>query len=267
MQPMLATLPTSDVGTLVVLGAIYGVAGIFSGLSGFGFSAIGCLSLIALPPQLAIALLMALSLVTQASSFTSLWPELREHLLPLIRRDGVLPYVAGGVLGLPIGLGVLEVFRAADLLVGLGFLLMAYSVWSLAKPAALVLDSGAQGLQSAVLVGVVGGVVGGFSAFPGSALVVWNGLVGTSKARGRALTQPYILVMQIAGLALLLGLRPQVFGGPFLTLFVAALPVALLGNFLGVSIFHRTGDLGYRKVTLVALGLAGLGLVFKVAVG
>jgi len=265
MQQMLATLPTGDVGSLVMLGAIYGLAAIFSGLSGFGFSAIGCLSLIALPPQLAIAVLMALSLVTQTSSFASLWPELREHLLPMSRRDGVLPYLAGGVLGLPIGLGALEVFRASELLVGLGVLLMSYSIWSLAKPAALVLDGGAQGLQSAVLVGVVGGIVGGFSAFPGSALVVWNGLVGTSKERGRALTQPYILFMQIAGLALFLGLHPQVFGGPFLSLFVAALPVALLGNCLGVSIFHRTGDLGYRKVTLVALGLAGLGLVFKVA--
>lgn len=263
MQQMLAALPTSDVGSLIMLGAIYGLAGIVSGLSGFGFSAIGCLSLIALPPQLAIAMLMALSLATQTSSFTTLWPALRGHLLPLSRRDGVLPYMAGGVLGLPIGLGVLEVFRASELLVGLGVLLVSYSVWSLAKPAALVLESGAHRLKSAVLVGVVGGVVGGFSAFPGSALVVWNGLVGTSKERGRALTQPYILFMQIAGLALLLGLRPQVFGGPFLTLFVAALPVALLGNRLGVSIFHRTGDLGYRKITLVTLGLAGLGLILK----
>lgn len=265
MQHLLSTLPVSDVRSLVMLGTIYGMAAIFSGLSGFGFSAIGCLSLITLPPQLAVAVLMALSLVTQTWSFASLWPELRGHLLPVGRRDGVLPYLAGGVLGLPIGLVVLESLPASELMVGLGFLLMIYAVWSLAKPAKLSLDGGARGLQSAVLVGLAGGIVGGFSAFPGSALVVWNGLVGASKERGRALTQPYILFMQIAGLALLLDMHPQVFGRPFLTLFVAAVPAALLGNRLGVSIFRRTGDLGYRKVTLAALGLAGLGLLFKVA--
>lgn len=249
----------------LLLAAIYAVAAVFSGLSGFGFSAIGCLSLLVLPPRLGVTTLMALSLVTQLSSFGSLRGELRRHVGPWRHRDGVLPYLVGGTVGMPIGLAILGTFDARRLTTGLGLLLIAYAAWSLFKPATLRLDDRAPSLRRSFLVGAAGGVVGGFSAFPGSALVVWNGLVGASKERGRALTQPFILWTQIVGLAMSLATRPQLFGRPFWQLFFAALPAALLGNRLGVAIYRRTGDVGYRRITFVALGVSGLGLLLKVA--
>jgi uncharacterized membrane protein YfcA len=249
---------------LAALAGIYSTAAVFSGLSGFGFSAIGCLSLLVLPPQLGIALLMALSLATQASSFGSLWPELRQHALPWSRRDGVVPYLAGGTLGMPAGLAVLSLLGARELTVALGLLLVAYAGWSLLKPAALRLGDTRPSRWRSFLVGAVGGVVGGFSAFPGSALVVWNGLVGVSKEQGRALTQPFILWMQVVGLVLVTVMRPRLFDAAFWLVFAAALPAALLGNALGVAIYRRTGDVGYRRITFAALGLTGAGLVLKV---
>jgi len=251
-------------GVLLTLGLIYLTASIFSGLSGFGFSAIGCLSLLVLPPQRGVAMLMALSLVTQASSFRKLWPELSRHALPWRRRDGVLPYLAGGTLGVPIGLAILAALGARELTVALGLLLIAYSAWSL-------LDGGQGRLRNPVpthwrsfLVGAIGGVIGGFSAFPGSALVVWNGLRGAGKEEGRALTQPFILWMQIVGVALFAATRPRLFDASFWTILTPALPTALLGNSLGVAIYKATGDLGYRRITLAALGLSGGGLIAKV---
>lgn len=247
----------------LALAAIYATAAVFSGLSGFGFSAIGCLSLIVLPPSVGVALLMTLSLLTQAASFGSLWRELRSHVGHWTRCDGVVPYLAGGTAGMPIGLAILAAFGARDLTASLGVLLVAYATWSLMKPATLRLRPSAPSRRRSFLVGAAGGIVGGFSAFPGSALVVWNGLVGLGKEEGRALTQPFILWMQAVGLGLLLATRPQLFDHIFWSVLLATAPVALLGNLLGVAIYRRTGDVGYRTITLLALGVSGLGLLLK----
>jgi hypothetical protein len=53
------------------------------------------------------------------------------------------------------------------------------------------------GWKPAAAVGAAGGIIGGFSAFPGAMPVVYMGLRGLSKAETRAITQPYILVDQI----------------------------------------------------------------------
>ena len=248
----------------MALYVLYAAAGVFSGLSGFGFAAIGSLSLLVLPASLAVPILMGLSLVTQAASLSSLWAEMRVER-PWRWRGGVMPYLAGGTAGMPFGLWILARTRADVLTAALGALLMAYATWLLVKPAAAALKIRQPSGRYSFLVGAVGGVVGGFSAFPGSAIVVWNGLTGATKQEGRALTQPFILWMQIVGIALMVATRPFLFGQPFWSLFVGAAPVALVGNLLGVGIYRKTGDVGYRQVTLVALGAAGAGLLFKVA--
>ena len=148
---------------------------------------------------------------------------------------------------------------------GLGLLLVGYAAWSLRAPARAAMAVPASSLRSAMLVGAVGGVVGGFAAFPGSALVIWNGVVGRTKEQSRALTQPYILCMQVVALVLLAALQPALFGTTFWTLLMVALPGTLIGNQLGVAVYRRTGDMGYRRITLFMLGLAGAGLLLKLA--
>ncbi len=245
--------------------AIYAAAAVFSGWSGFGFSAIGALSLVILPPKLGVPLLMLLSLAAQALSFGSLAHELRPHAGARGWRHGALPYILGGVLGLPVGLAILALLGERPLLTGLGVLLLAYAAWSLYKPACAVLAAPLPSLRSAMLVGAAGGVVGGFAAFPGSALVVWNGVVGRTSEQSRALTQPYIVFMQTVALVLLVVLRPQTFDTTFWAVLAMALPGTLLGNQLGVALYRRTGDGGHRRLTLTVLGLAGAGLLLKVA--
>ena len=59
---------------IAALMAILFSAGVMSGLSGFGFSAIGALSLLLLKPTLAVPLLMALSTINQLLSLEQLLP-------------------------------------------------------------------------------------------------------------------------------------------------------------------------------------------------
>jgi uncharacterized membrane protein YfcA len=259
-----SAVTTSAVAPLAVLAAIYGVAAVLSGLSGFGFSAIGCLSFAVLTPELAVAMLMGLSLLTQASGAAVLWGDLRCHMTPWQRRDGVMPYLAGGIAGMPIGLALLSGLALQQLKVGLGVMLIGYATWSLLR-APTARRSAEPNAARSFFIGAAGGVVGGFSAFPGSALVVWNAISGVGKDQGRALTQAFILSMQIVGLCLLLARHPALFGSAFWVLFLAAAPVALLGNRIGLAIYRRTGDIGYRRITLAALGTAGFGLLLQLA--
>lgn len=265
MPTFIEILLLAETSSLPLLAAIYAVSAVFSGLSGFGFSAIGALSLVMLPPQLGVPVLMGLSLASQLLSCGSLARELRPHVGAWHRRDGVMPYLVGGMVGLPIGLLILSSLNAQPLMIGLGLLLLAYASWSLLSPLQAARPATASSLRNAMLVGVAGGVAGGFAAFPGSALVIWNGIVGRTKEQSRALTQPYILFMQTAALLLLAALHPQLFDAKFWTVFTVALPGTLMGNQLGVAVYRRTGDLGYRRITLIVLGVAGTGLLLKVA--
>ena len=270
LQPsvLLATATWFELNATASLGwlaLIYVFAGIVSGFSGFGFSAIGALSLIYLPPTLAISLLMMLSLGTQAMSSISLRHEMQEHFRPWYRADGVIPYCVGGTLGMPMGIQIMLLAGTKALMFVLGLTLVAYSAYSLWKPDKLQIRS-AGSWRSSVLVGACGGVVGGFSAFPGSVIVIWNSLKGVPKEKGRALTQPFILFMQLVGLALIWATQPEVFSGEFWTLFSIMLPLALLGSVAGIAIYRKTSQLNYRSFTFALLGLSGLGLLAKSAI-
>ena len=256
-------MSTDPALTLALLGCIYAGSSIFSGLSGFGFSALGSLSLFLLPPAQGVALLMALSLITQTASLLALRRELFSGQSITANARKVGPLLAGGAIGMPFGLMALAHLKVTQLLVALGLFLMAYAIYAFWSPKQGVLKHQAPKLWQATGVGAIGGLIGGFSAFPSAALVVWNGLRGCGKAESRALTQPYILFMQIIGLTLLCLHRPTTFTPDFWQIFLPAAPLALLGNRVGVGLYKRTGDKGYRQIALAALGLSGLGLVVK----
>ena len=181
---------------------------------------------------------MLLSVFTQALSLGSLRDEMRACNAGWQR--GFLPYAAGAFLGLPLGSKILARAPAHALVLSLGSLLVAYSLYSICKP-----------------------IVGGFSAFPGSALVVWNGLKNVSKVEARALTQPFILVMQLIALAFLACSRPALFDARLWSLFAMAMPIAWVGNRAGLAIYKRASEVNFRMLTLAALGVSGLSLVLK----
>lgn len=245
--------------------AVFFLAAFMSGLSGFGFSAIGCLCLVVLSPAQAIPLLMALSLITQAQSFRALYAELSKHR-PSKTSDGVTPYIVGGVIGLMVGTPLLAIVPVNRLIPAVGVFLIGYCLYSLYKPKSLKIDVKSSNFIRSVAIGSFGGFIGSFSGFPGSALVVWNGLIGATKEQSRALTQPFILALQIVGLTMAAVIRPEVFDGNLGRLLLYCTPIALLGNQLGVSAFRAIkNDNLFGKITLLSLGLTGGGLLLRMA--
>src|SRR5260370_17739218 len=103
-----------------------------SGLSGFGFSAIGALCLWLLPPKLGVPLLMTLSAANQLMSLG----QLKADMGPIGEwwPDGPAPYLLGGLVGVPIGLAILHSLPTSPFVaIFCGFLLLL-SPFSLLKP-------------------------------------------------------------------------------------------------------------------------------------
>ncbi len=178
---------------LTVLIPILGLAGFVSGLAGFAFSGAAAVILLVLPPQEAVPLLICLSIANQTVSVSLLW----RHMRILPGADGAevaLPYLLGGLLGAPVGLELLYRLPASTMSNLFGGLLILFALVMLALP--VLPRIAATGSVSAILTGWLGGVVGGFSAFPGAIPAVFLALRRTSKTETRGALQPYLLGMQ-----------------------------------------------------------------------
>jgi hypothetical protein len=114
-------------------------------------------------------------------------------------------------------------------------------------------------------VGMVGGVIGGFTAFPGAAVVVWSGLRRLSKQESRSIVQPYILGLQLVSLAMLSVQHPETFDHVYWTLLAITVPVVLPCTLLGVNLYKSLSDINFRRVTFMLLGTSGVGLLVKAA--
>jgi uncharacterized protein len=249
-------------GTIAALVLILSLSAITSGLSGFGFSAIGALCLWLLPPKLGVPLLMTLSSANQLMSLRQLKADLRPW--PEWWPDGPAPYLLGGFVGVPVGLTILHSLPTFTLMAIFGGFLIIYATYSMLKPETLHVPRRSSWRVS-VLVGMVGGVIGGFTAFPGAAVVVWSGLRRLPKRESRSIVQPYILGLQLVSLAMLAVEHPETFGRTYWALLLITVPIVLPCTLLGVHLYKSLSDVNFRRITFMLLGTSGLGLLIKAA--
>ena len=245
--------------TLVGLAFVIAASGFVSGLSGFGFSAIGAFTLWLLPPVKAIPLLMALSTVNQLMSMH----ELRSNFdfQEFTSSTGPIPYIIGGIIGIPAGLWVLSSLDAAIVSALFGAILISYSLWTMAKPVQLIKFK--QSPLRSGLIGWLGGAIGGFTAFPGCAVVIWSGLVGKNKSEQRTVVQPFILSMQLISLISLAVYSPEKFDLEFFTILLPLVAIALPFTKFGVAVFHKISDANFKQATQGLLLVSGVALLAK----
>ena len=226
---------------------------------GLCISAVAACILWLLPPLQAVPLIMLLSVCNQLVSVGALRREIVLRSTP--EREGALAYIAGGFVGAPIGLGLLQVLPMRLFAGGLGLFLIIYSALVLLKPDRLRIRL--SGWKPAMAVGAAGGVVGGFSAFPGSIPVVYLGLRGLSKSDCRNVTQPYILALQLISLGILALTRSSIFNMQFWLLWALALPAVLLGTSIGLTLYRRFSEVNFRRAVLILLMVSGVSLIAK----
>ena len=210
------------------------LAALVSSIAGFAFSAICGAMLFHLidQPVEAVQIMMVCSVGGQA---LMVW-----HLRHNIDWRTLAPFVLGAVIGLPIGVHILlhtptEVFTRI-----IGAFIALYAIVTILRRPVVVAR------QHAVfdaIAGVLGGVTGGMAAFPGAFVTVWCGLKGWSKERQRGVYQPFILLVQIAAIALIAtpGLQ-HAHGRSFDFAGIEYLPAMFGGCVFGMGVFRKLND-------------------------
>ena len=231
------------------------IAATLSSIGGFAFSAIcGAFLFQFLRPIEAVHLMIVCSIALQLLSVVSLRNSIDWRLLSR--------FLLGGLISLPLGIYLLTVLDAELYIRIIGGFLVAYGMFMLFRPA---LTLRFQRDWADVLVGAVGGVTGGFAAFPGAFVTIWCSLKGWDKAHQRGVYQPFILLMQFAALAILAvhAGGPLHAATPTMAEFAPLIfvPAALLGTWCGLGWYRRLSDAQFAKVVNLLLIAAGFGLI------
>ena len=244
----LATAPHVTATLGVTLLSMF-VGSLAAGLAGFAFSAIaGAILFHWLAPLEAVPLLLACSITTQLFSISRLWSSMQWQQC--------LPYLAGGIAGIPLGAHMLAGFSPHSFAAGFGVFLSCCSSYMLLRPE-FALRGG--GRIAEIAAGFAGGITGGATAMPGAFPTIWCNLRGLSKVQQRGIVQPFILLMQIATLVYFS--RLGILASATWTTFLWCLPAVIGGTSLGLWLFHRVDDAKFRRLVLLFLLVSGATLI------
>ncbi|KRC70786.1 Sulfite exporter TauE/SafE [compost metagenome] len=238
----------SSLYVLVVVGAM--AAGFVQGLSGFGFGMVA-MSFWAwtVDPKLAAALAVFGALTGQLlAAFTVRRGFAAAHLLP---------FIAGGLLGIPLGVLLLP---HLDPLIFKAFIGGLLAIWCPVMLFAARLPRITVGGKAADgVVGAIGGVMGGIGGFTGVIPTLWCTLRGFDRDVQRAVIQNFNLSMLMVTMAsyVLTGVVTR----DMLPLFAMIVPAMLVPTLLGTRVYVGISDVTFRRVVLGLLTLSGFALL------
>jgi uncharacterized protein len=237
----------ADMG-LLVAGAV--VAGFVQGLSGFGFSMVAMSFWVwGIAPGEAAVLAVFGSLTGQVVATFSV-PR------ALGWRD-LAPFLAGGAMGVPLGVMLLPLLNPALFKLVFGALLLA---WCPVMLFAHELPRVTRGGRAAdAVVGAVGGFLGGLGGFTGAAPTLWCTLRGLDKAHQRSIIQNFnlaALAATMAGYVIVGGVSPALL--PTMGIVAVAL---LVPSLIGARVYVGLSPLAFRRVVLSLLSVSGAVMV------
>ena len=233
---------------VVVAGAV--AAGFVQGLSGFGFGMVA-MSFWAwsLEPRLAAVLTVCGALTGQLLAAAT------------VRRGfdrvRLLPFVLGGLAGIPIGVAVLPRLDMDAFKIVLGTLLI---LWCPAMLFARQLPRITRGGRVAdAVVGLAGGVMGGLGGFTGVLPTLWCTLRAMDKDVQRAIIQNFNLSMLLVTFATYLA--TGLVNRDALPLLAIVVPAMLVPTLLGARLYHGISEARFRQIVLGMLTLSGVAML------
>jgi uncharacterized membrane protein YfcA len=233
---------------IVIVGAV--AAGFVQGLSGFGFG-LTSMSIWAwtLEPQLAAALAVFGGLTGQLIAAVT------------VRRGfdlrRLLPFVLGGLAGLPLGLYILPRLDVPLFKVLLGLLLIVMCPLMMVAHRLPRMTHG--GRLADALAGAAGGAMGPLGGFTGVVPTLWCTLRGFEKDVQRAVIQNFNLAMLVVtfGSYVVTGIVRR----EMLPLFAIMAPAMLIPSLLGARLYAGISPAAFRTVLLGLLTLSGVALL------
>ncbi|WP_454674522.1 sulfite exporter TauE/SafE family protein [Achromobacter pestifer] len=241
-------MTVDSVYLVVALGAV--VAGFVQGLSGFAFGLVAMSFWAwALEPRMAATLAVFGALVGQI-------------LATITVRRGfdlkqLLPFVLGGLVGIPIGVMLLPHLDMDWFKTLLGSLLI---VWCPAMLLAKRLPKiTAGGRLADGTVGLAGGVLGGIGGFSGTLPTLWCTLRGFEKDAQRAVIQNFNLSVLLVTMGTYLS--TGIVTRDMLPLFAIVAPAMLVPTLLGARLYIGISEVRFRQIVLGLLTASGLALL------
>jgi len=233
---------------IIAIGAM--VAGFVQGLSGFAFALVAMSFWVwTIDPMLAAALVVFGSLLGQILAMFS------------VRRgfkmERLLPFVIGGLAGIPLGVFVLPLLNANLFKVFLGILLAVWCPVMLLTPKLPALRAG--GKLADGVIGAIGGFMGGIGGFSGVIPTLWCNLRGLDKDEQRAVIQNFNLAMQAVTFATYVG--SGIITRKTLPMFAVVAPAMLIPTLLGTRLYLGISEATFRKIVLSLLTLSGIALL------
>ena len=239
--------------TIVALGAFF--AALVIGSAGFAFAIVVTGVWIYVLPPAAIVLLA--SICATLLHVTSVWQFRNEIDYRLL-----WPFLAGSVLGVPLGVLALQHINAAIFRHLFGAFMIAYSTYMLMSPSLArvnITGRAAQGADAAV--GWVGGILGGLAMLHGTLPTLWCGLRGWDKRKSRFVYQPYIGFTAIL-VMVMTGIHAEVDTVQLGWYLLACLPALAAGYWIGLRIFDWISEERFRKFILWLILASGISMQF-----
>jgi uncharacterized protein len=228
------------------------LAALVAGLGGFAFGIVAAgVWLYILTPLQTATLIIGLGLVVQGYSVWKLRHALSWRRLALL--------LVGTAFGVPLGVFTLAHADPHYLRLGTGAVLVLFSLYGLLRPTITPIKAGT--MPGDLGAGFLNGVLGGATGLAGIVTVIWCQLRGWTKDQQRAVFQP-VGVATFAMSAAWLGGQGSV-SREVIRLFVVALPVVLVGTWLGLKFYGRLDEAQFRKVVLILLLASGVVLLFR----
>ena len=233
---------------VVAAGAV--VAGFVQGLSGFAFGLVAMSFWVwAVDPKVAAALTVFGGLLGQLIAAFSVRRGFKLNQL--------LPFVLGGIAGIPVGVWLLPLVDANTFKIGLGVILLFWCPAMLFAQRIPKISFG--GRLADGVVGLAGGVLGGFGGFTGVIPTLWCVLRGFPREEQRAIIQNFNLAMLLVTFATYAA--TGLISRAALPLLALVIPAMLVPSLLGARLYLGISEARFKQVVLGLLTLSGVAML------
>lgn len=238
----------SETVWIIALGAI--VAGFVQGLSGFAFGLVA-MSFWAwtIEPQLAAVLVVFGALTGQVVGALSVR---RGFSLPVL-----LPFLVGGLAGIPIGTAILPMLDARLFKTVLGLVLVVWCPIMLFSRALPPVRFGGRLADGAA--GLVGGVMAGLGGFSGPVPTLWCTLRQIDKDTQRTVIQNFNLATLAVTMATYFA--TGMVKVEMVPMFAVVAPAMLLPTLLGNRLYIGISEATFRRIVLGLLTASGAAML------
>ncbi|MBY5933542.1 sulfite exporter TauE/SafE family protein [Tateyamaria omphalii] len=241
---------TGEMILFLALGAAAG--GFINGLSGTGTAlfALG-FYLVVLPPTTSVAIVAFMSVLVGVQG---MWI-VRASIFA--RRDRLLRFILPGLCGVPLGLMLLDVVDSGTLRIGIAVFLIVYGGYFGFRAALPSFSRRTPIIDGAV--GFLGGVFGGAAGVSGALPSMWLSIRPWTKSETRAVLQPFNMTMLTTTVTLLF-LRGA-YDQTALKALALTIPCGLIAAQVGILVFRRLSDTGFRRVLILLTLAMGVGVL------